>query len=205
VAGHRFFPAPGGKRVAREVDPSQVLVAPKGRAEVLGKCFEMATAAQAAKHVFLSTGRFRDLVGAGVITRMPSDQYEFDVVRREYILNAQKIMAGRGADSGAALSTQRAKLAAAQASAAEFRNAQSQGSFVELTLMQRMLEQAFGVVREVALGLPGKVSDSLTPHCAEDREAIHSIIRDEVYEMLNGLSSPRSMAAQAASEPSKRK
>jgi phage terminase Nu1 subunit (DNA packaging protein) len=100
----------------------------------------MATATEAAQHVYLSVGRFRDLLGSGVITRRPSGEYVLDDVRREYIANAQRVMAGRGGDSAAALSTQRARLAAAQTSAAEFRNALTQGGFVELRLMQRTLE-----------------------------------------------------------------
>jgi hypothetical protein len=165
----------------------------------------MATASEAARHVFLSIGRFRDLLGSGVINRKPSGEYVLDEVRREYIANAQRVMAGRGGDSAAALSTQRARLAAAQTSAAEFRNALTQGGFVELRLMQRTLEQTFGAMRENALALAGKVADGLTPYTAEDRAAIYDLIRSEVHAMLNGLSDPNGMAAKAAGERSKKK
>jgi hypothetical protein len=163
----------------------------------------MATAVQAAKHIFISPSRFRDLVSAGTITRKPSGGYKLDEVREQYIVNAQKIMAGRGSDGGAALSTQRAKLAAAQTATAEFRNAQTRGQFVKLSVMQRMLAGVFGVFREQSLTLAGKVSDGLTPFTPQDREAIYEVIRGEVYDMLNGLSDPNGMVAQAASVPSK--
>jgi hypothetical protein len=154
----------------------------------------MATASQAARHVFISVGRFRDLVGAGVFTRKPSGEYMLDEVREEYILNAQRVMAGRGSDSGAALSTQRTKLAAAQTASAEFKNKQAFGGYVELAVMQRVLEQLFLVFREQSLSLAGKVADA----CAgRDRAEIHEVIRREVCEMLEFMSDPNGMVAQA--------
>jgi len=44
------------------------------------------------------------------------------------------------------------------------------------------------VFREKTLTLPGKVADALTPHCAEDRNTITEILRDECYELLEDLS-----------------
>ena len=148
----------------------------------------MATAAKAATHIFLSPSRFRDLVDEGVITRQASRGYDFDTVRREYITHAQKIMSGRGADGGAALSTQRAKLAEAQTVAAEIKNAISRGDFVSLTLMKSALMSTFAAMREQCLTLPGSVADALTPFSPKDRTQIMDIIRDKIHELLEGLS-----------------
>jgi phage terminase Nu1 subunit (DNA packaging protein) len=160
----------------------------------------MTTATEAADHVFISISRFRDLVAAGTITRMPSGKYKLDKVREEYCLNAQKVMAGRAADGGAALSKSRARLAEAQTRRAEFQNAQTQGQYVEIAQMQRSLESMFLVMREIALGTPGKISDSLTPYTPKDREAIYQIVRGEIYEMLESLADPDGMAWQTAAE-----
>jgi phage terminase Nu1 subunit (DNA packaging protein) len=163
----------------------------------------MATATEAAAHVFISISRFRDLVAAGTITRMPSGKYKLDRVREEYCLNAQKVMAGRAADGGAALSTQRAKLAAAQAQRAEFHNALTQGKYVEIALMKRSLERDFLIMREIALTTPGKISDRLTPYTPKDREAIFQIVKGEIYEMLESLADPDGMAWKVAAEGKK--
>jgi hypothetical protein len=108
----------------------------------------VATAASAAKHIFISTSRFRDLVANGTITHQKPGEYRLETVRREYITNAQRVMQRRGENGGKALSEQRARLADVQAQRAEFLLLKDQGQFVELTLMQTMLTRAFGVFRE---------------------------------------------------------
>jgi phage terminase Nu1 subunit (DNA packaging protein) len=148
----------------------------------------MATAAQAAKHIFISPSRFRDLVSAGTITHQPSGRYVLDVVREEYILNAQRVMAGRGTDGGAALAAQRAKLAEAQTAAALIKNSISTGDFVSLAVVKSALVSTFAMMREQMLTLPGTVADSLTPFSPKDRAEITEIIRDKVHELLEGLS-----------------
>jgi hypothetical protein len=159
----------------------------------------MATAVEAANHIFISPSRFRDLVGAGTITRMPAGRYVLDKVRQEYCLNAQKIMAGRAADGGASLSAQRARLAMAQAEGAELKNAVSRGDFIALREVETALGALFGTIRENVLGLPGKLADALAPRTAKDRVAIHEIMRRECRELLTGLSSP-DMLAQAGAQ-----
>jgi hypothetical protein len=91
-------------------------------------------------------------------------------------------------DGGAALSAQRAKLATAQTVAVERRNALDAGDLVYIGLVRRTLEADYGVMREIALGVPGKIADSLQPHSALDRGVIAEIVRLEIYEMLENLS-----------------
>jgi phage terminase Nu1 subunit (DNA packaging protein) len=155
----------------------------------------MATAAKAAKHICLSVSRFRDLVDEGVFERRPSGQYSLDVIREAYCLHAQKVMQGRGADHGAALSTQRARLAEAQTAAAEIKNAVSRGEFVSLSAMQRIAENHYSVVRERVLSTPGKSADRLTSYCAEDRGRIMEILTEEARDALTDLSTDSFMDA----------
>ena len=127
----------------------------------------MASAAEAAGHVFLSPSRFRDLISVGVFKRMPSGGYILDQVREEYCRHAQRAMAGRGNDDGSkALSQQRAALAAAQTKAAELRTGILAREFVSLSAVQRAFERDLMVFKERCMTMPGKVSDSLTPHTA---------------------------------------
>jgi phage terminase Nu1 subunit (DNA packaging protein) len=159
----------------------------------------MATAVEAANHIFISPSRFRDLVSAGTITRMSAGRYVLDKVREQYCLNAQRIMAGRAADGGASLSAQRARLAMAQAEAAELKNAVSRGDFVALREVETALGGLFGTIRENVLAMPGTLADKLTPHTPLDRVAIHEVMRRECRELLTGLSSP-DMLAQAGAQ-----
>jgi hypothetical protein len=89
-------------------------------------------------------------------------------------------------------------LAAAQTQAAEFKNQQAMGQFVELSLMQRMLQQTFLVMREIALGTAGKVADTLQPFTPLDRTEIYRVIHAEICTMLESLADPHGLACQAA-------
>jgi len=154
----------------------------------------MATAAEAANHIFLSISRFRDLVSAGTITRKPSNAYTLDEVREQYCKNAQLVMAGRSAEGGKALSTARARLAEAQAQKAEMANAIALGEFIETQLMRRILEGLFATIRENILGLAGKIADNVAQHAPEqNRAAVYAIINGECRELLAGLAAQDTM------------
>jgi phage terminase Nu1 subunit (DNA packaging protein) len=165
----------------------------------------MATAIQAGKHVFLGVSRFNVLVGEGVFRRMPVGKYDLDTVREEYCRHAQKMMAGRGEDGGKSLSAQRAKLAAAQAKAAEHKNAVMEGEYIPVAAYENYMKKMFTVMREIALSTPGKTAHSLQPHTPLDREKIFEIVRAEIYEMLNSLSDPATITAAVASLIANRK
>ncbi len=151
----------------------------------------MASAAEAAGHIFLSPSRFRDLISTGVFERMPSGQYDLDVVRETYCRHCQRAMAGRGNDDGSkALSQQRAKLAEAQTRSAVLKTAILSGGYVSIEVVGRSLENMFGVMKETAMSTAGKVADAVSAHTKEDREAVFEIIDHEIREMLTTLSEP---------------
>jgi hypothetical protein len=156
----------------------------------------MATAQQAADHIFISVSRFRDLIAGGTITRQPTNGYKLDRVREQYCKNAQKVMQGRAAEGGKALSTARARLAEAQAESAETKNAIARGDYTETKQMVRIVEGLFGVCRENILGLPGKVADAVAGYApGADRPAIYRLIYGEARELLVGLSTEDAMLA----------
>jgi len=152
----------------------------------------MVTAVVAGKHICLEVARFRDLVAAGVIKRMPSGGYKLDAVRESYIRHMQKVAAGRAADGGESLAKQRARLAKAQAETAERKNDFEAGKLVEVTLAVDLLEQLIVPMRENLLNLPGVCADSLTPHTPMDRGLIADILRRKVYDALSYLALPTS-------------
>jgi phage terminase Nu1 subunit (DNA packaging protein) len=155
--------------------------------------FVMVTAVKAARHICLSPSRFRDLVDAGVFARMPPGKYDLTTVREAYCLHAQRVMAGRGDDGGKSLSERRARLADAQAQAAEMKNAIMRGDYVSLRLVGEAIEREYSIVRERVLTTPGKCADSLTPYTPKDRKAILEILRDEAHAALTDLSTPAFM------------
>jgi phage terminase Nu1 subunit (DNA packaging protein) len=157
---------------------------------------KMATAAKAAKHICLSVSRFRDLVDSEVIARQPPGQYDLKAVRESYIPHMQKLAAGRGADHGAALSTQRARLATAQAQAAEMKNAAFCGDLVSLSAVGKVWDRELSNVRERFLSMPGTQADLLTPFTPKDRAEIHNILRDVIYEALNDVADGKTISAE---------
>jgi phage terminase Nu1 subunit (DNA packaging protein) len=157
---------------------------------------KMATAAKAAKHICLSVSRFRDLVDSGVIARQPPGKYDLTTVRESYIPHMQKLAAGRGADHGAALSTQRARLATAQAQAAEMKNAAFCGDLVSLSTVGKVWDREIRNVRERFLSIPGTCADRLTPFTPQDRGAITGVLRDVVYEALDDVADGKTINAE---------
>ena len=148
----------------------------------------MATAAQAAAHIFISVSRFRDLVSAGTITLAASGQYDLDKVREEYIRNLQRVSAGRGGeDGGTKLTAQRASLAHEQTMAIKFKNAVMRGDYVSVSVVQRVIENVLSVFRERIQAIPGKASDQLA---ARTRDEVDLILREELNEALDELTIP---------------
>ena len=164
----------------------------------------MATIAECSQHCFVSMTRLRDLVGAGIIPHRPSGQYNLDEVREAYIRNLQKVAANRGGESSS-LSQQRERLTAAKVEGVELRNAVAKGDFVSLSLYISKLEQLFGVMREVAMSVPGKISDALSAHCSEDRAAIFDVVSAEINEMLQAMSDATNVTARGARHAGRRR
>src|SRR2546430_16522809 len=124
-----------------------------------------ASTAEAARHIGLSDVSFAKLLNDGIIERQDrATGYDLTKVRLKCFAHLRSVAAGRGGeDGGAVLSTQRAKLVAAQTQAAECKNMQAMGQFVELSLRQRWLQQTFLVMRGIALGPCGKCGGALCP------------------------------------------
>jgi hypothetical protein len=155
------------------------------------------TASEAAAHIDLGVGRFGELVETNIIPRQKTRSYRLDDVRQVYIRHLRSVAAGHGADNGAALSTQRARLADAQTRAAELKTGIMAGDFVRLASVRKVLEREFGTMREKILTTPGKWADALTPFSPKDRSAIYDILYAEACELLTCLSTSAVLEASA--------
>jgi hypothetical protein len=147
----------------------------------------MATSALAAKHIFISTSRFRDLVSNGTIKHQPNGKYNIDKVREQYIKNAQLVMAGRGGgESGVVLAKERALLARSQRRAVDLKNRAAFGTHVECDALKSVLEVEFLNIRDKNLALGGKLADRLSGRIFT-RAEVAAVISAEVRELLNDL------------------
>lgn len=144
----------------------------------------MATIAEAAHHIDLGERRFFELLDDGVIERKSAGAYDLDEVRVTYIRHVRKVAAGRGAEKGADLAAERAKLAREQTEAAALKNAVSRGEYASIEEIGRQVEAEYGVVRQRLLAIPGKAADSLV---GLDRASVESALHKEIEEALTEL------------------
>jgi hypothetical protein len=153
-----------------------------------------ASMSAAAIHCGISVVSFSRLLDLGVIQRQSREVgYDLTTCRLARFKYLENLAAGRGGldgSSGAALSASRSRLAEAQTRAAEMKTGILSGEYVRLEVFARVLDEMFVVLREIALGMPGKTADSVAAACGGDRALVFRIIDDEIREMLTLLSTP---------------
>jgi phage terminase Nu1 subunit (DNA packaging protein) len=146
----------------------------------------MATIAEAAAHVFLSSARFQELVSQGVITKAERGAYDVNKVREEYIRHIRKNAAGHGRDA-AGLSEARAELTREQTQAVALKNAIARGEFGRVATIMKGAEIIFTTFRERILAIPGKIAATCE---MRSRGEVEEVLRDELYEALDELHRP---------------
>lgn len=160
----------------------------------------MSTISEVSEFCGFSEVTFHALAERGVIKKRPRGKYSIKTVVQAIIKDGIAAKAGQGDHaSSVALSMQRARLAQQHTEMAEMRNAVMKGEYVRLSTMVQIVQEQYVVVRERVLSTPGKSADALTPHCAEDREAIMEILRAEAYDALTDLSTDAFMLAKMKS------
>ena len=153
----------------------------------------MATATEAAAHVFLGLRRFMELVEDDAITRQPLAAYSLDAVREQYILHIRKIASGRGGEKGSDLASERARLAREQTETAARRNAIARGEFVSIEEVGRQIEAEYGVVRQRLLAIPGTIADDLV---GLERHDVEVKLQQVIAEALKELSDAQHLTTQ---------
>lgn len=146
----------------------------------------------AAIHCGISVVSFSRLLDLGVIQRQPRDVgYDLTTCRLARFKYLENLAAGRGGadgSSGAALAASRSRLAQAQTRAAELKTGIMSGQYVRLETFARVCDEVFMTMREIALCVPGKTADAIAELSGIERYVIEGLIRDEIYEMLELLS-----------------
>jgi hypothetical protein len=146
----------------------------------------VATIAEAAAHIFMTSARFQELVSAGVITKAERGAYNLDVVREQYVKNIRKKASNRSGDADG-LTEARAELTREQRDAVALKNAVSRGEYVPLALIIRGVETVLATFRERCLAIPGKAAYACEMRAAGE---VEEIFRAEIYEALDELSRP---------------
>jgi hypothetical protein len=97
---------------------------------------------------------------------------------------------GDGASDTSSLTQARIRIALANAEQKERANAVARGGFCDVPTALDLFAMAMGVMKEIMLSMPGKLSDTLAAHSEFDRIQIFEILHCEVIEALTALSSP---------------
>jgi hypothetical protein len=152
----------------------------------------MTTAAEAARHIFISETRFRQLVDAGTIERQPPGQYDLDVVRKAAFEQLRATASARG--SSVKLSDERALLAKRQRELTELKIAKARGAVVEIETVGELLENRYAIVRERLFELPHRVADKIE---GLRRNDIVAALNQAIIEVLNELYKPARILEEA--------
>jgi hypothetical protein len=156
----------------------------------------MATQSDCAIHLFISLPRLRDLIDTGVITRQPPSEHDLDTVRRECLTHLRARAAARDGDE--TLAHERMLYSRARRELAEVKAAQLCGAVVEVERVADALENRYVTMRELLLGIPGKLADRLT---GRERHDVFEILRQEIHDVLLELASPAEVVTEAGGRP----
>jgi phage terminase Nu1 subunit (DNA packaging protein) len=156
----------------------------------------MSTQGEVAAHIFCSPQWVRHLIDASVITRCPPGGYDIDICRKEVLGHLRNVAAARG--SSTRLADERAALARAQRELAEMKTGQLRGRLVEIERVADALENRYALCKERLLSIPGKCGDELA---RRDRGDVIGVLRREIYEALDELSTPARLVEEAGGGP----
>jgi phage terminase Nu1 subunit (DNA packaging protein) len=123
--------------------------------------------------------------------------YRLATVVRALIEHASKPDGRRGNGDEARLAAERARLAREQADAVALKNAVARGEYVPLDLVMKGVEIVFTAFRERCLAIPGKVAAMCEMRA---RGEVEGVVRDEIYEALEELSSRPLLPADPTSD-----
>jgi phage terminase Nu1 subunit (DNA packaging protein) len=148
------------------------------------------TAATVCDFLGISTQTFATMINGGIFERQTAATgYDLKATIRAIYAHSQRRAAGRGeAGESAVLSSARARLAVAKAKEAEFKNEVARGLYVRTRYVTEAGVAMVMASRDIAMQMPGKISDAVSTHTEEDRAAVFKIIQGEIFEMLDRLS-----------------
>jgi phage terminase Nu1 subunit (DNA packaging protein) len=150
----------------------------------------MASAAQCARHIFLSERRFHQMVDAGIFKRSPRGSYNLDVIREVAFKRLRDEVNARG-DNSNTLTEQRTRIAKAKANNEERKDRRDAGELVEIGAVTKLVNVERSVVHDKLLGMGGKLQGQIgIEHAA--------LVDTEAREILTELSDADDLVRQAA-------
>jgi hypothetical protein len=150
----------------------------------------MASAAQAARHIFLSERRFHQLVDAGKLPRSLRGNYNLDAIRELAFKNLRDEVNARG-DNSNTLTEQRTRIAKAKANNEERKDRRDAGQLIEIGAVTKLVNVERSVVHEKLLGMSGKLQGLIGAEHA-------AIVDGEAREILTELSNADDLVRRAA-------
>lgn len=145
----------------------------------------MASIAEVAKHIGVSTKYVHDLINEGVIKKKARADYDLDECRQSYISKLRESAAGRANSGDLNLTDERARLAKEQADAKEMENAITRGELVYIEDVAKRVEVALSKVKVKILAIPTKVAPEAA--AADDAKEVQALIERHIIEALNEL------------------
>ena len=143
-----------------------------------------------AAHLYCSTATIKSYETAGLIKRGKTG-YDLDECRKLVLSHLRDKAGGRmGNVEGLNLTVEKAKRERSQTDKNEFALGILKGTYVLAAEVGQEIEQAFGIVRERLLAIPGASADRCAESDPKRRETITAILTEDITEALHDLSSP---------------
>ena len=145
----------------------------------------MASMGEVAAHLQMDLGTLKKFIDRGVVTRQEKGKYDYDQVRKEYILHIREVAAGRFKAGELDLQAERARLAKEQADSKEMENAIERGDLVYIESVAKQIEGQLTKVRTKLLAIPTKYAPEL--HATATAREIQLLLEQAITEALNEL------------------
>jgi phage terminase Nu1 subunit (DNA packaging protein) len=149
----------------------------------------------AARHLFISINRLRQLQREGVLPRATSGDWDLDTIRRRYIENLRAVK-GNHLPPGAAgaaerldLDRERARLAREQADKVALENARLRGKLVDVDEIKLALAVQDGIIKDRLLMIPQAVADRAVSAAPDGPAAVARVLETAVRHALEALAS----------------
>src|SRR4051794_36752831 len=147
----------------------------------------------AARHLFLSINRFRQLQREGVLPRATSGDWTLDTIRRRYIENL-RLAKGNHLPPGSSASTERldldverARLAKEQADRTAMENERLRGKLVDVEAVKRLIERLVGAANARLGAIPAKLAPVVRPDNPVEARRLLELAVEEVRAELRRL------------------
>jgi phage terminase Nu1 subunit (DNA packaging protein) len=144
-------------------------------------------AAELADWAACSTRRVRELAEAKIFVKAGRGKYRLKESLQGLIKHQRELAAGRaGLDAKTDIIAANFELKQSQARLAQLRYEREAGNLISYTTLHRVLDPITRAVRDMFLGLPGKIRFSIPTLSVTDLATIEQICRDDLEDAAMG-------------------